>query len=865
MSLFSRVNSFIEDRIGIRSYPVKVVSLFALIVFVSMFLTLCVDVLFSYREVKEEIRIASERAALFRTTAIRNTILSLFQADMALADAIRREGLDSVRPFFGGYITCAYDGEYLLGNVNEKVLKEALVRSGNKSFYFHILPDTWLGISVINREGRKYAFCHSVPYLKSILSKRLGAISRYGAEFYFGKRPQVHEGDVLVSYESGFTNASMYVVVPSGNILHTLIKDRVVLYLRTYLILLLFLGLSYLLWARLINYPVLRIRKALESLEAGDYDLDLSDIKNAKDEFGFIGRLLSNYARDTKNRFDKLELITETALSPVNSPEEVPGFVRNVLDRIDEIFGARSSLFVIEDKESGRILMSIPSSRTTPEQAENLIGFYRSGSEGVRSDTGEPVCFKERGKRGCRSIVLFKLDEGTQGGLVFSFKEDMDKVNESYLKILCQHIVGTIKLSHLASTDPLTGIPNRRMLEIDMKNYGRLAKRYNKLLSLVMLDIDNFKSVNDTYGHAAGDEVLKKIANLIKESIRETDRVYRYGGEEFAILCPETDKEGAYELSERIRERIKNTKIEVDKDRYVYITVSLGVANFPEDASDPEELLTVADISLYRAKSEGKDKTVILLGSSDMDRYLERFRSERELDELIRSGSYTYHLQPIYEIQKDYVFGYELLFRVIKGGEEIPMGNFLDSVQDISLLERIDLITLRSVVELLKQDELYRYTFFINVSPRSLERGKLFSELSKLPSYFRSRIYLEITERETFLNAENALRYMEELKNLGYKVVMDDFGSGFSTLSSMRSFIKFLDLLKVDGSFIRNLSKDPYNRAILESIKAMADRFSIDLVAEYIETYEDLETVRKMGIRFGQGFYFGKADIKAIA
>ncbi len=863
MDLFSRINTFVEEKIGIRSYPVKVVSLFALIVFISMFLTFSVDVLISYKEVKEEIKVASERAALFRTTAIRNVVLSLFQGDTALVNLIRSEGISSVEPFLESYITCAYDGENFLGNVKKDILEEALRRSGERSFYFYLLPDSWLGVAVIRRDGNTYAFCHRVPYLQNILSKKLGAISKYGAEFYFGKKPQVEEGDVLVIYESGFSNASMFVVVPSKNILQALVKDRVILYMRTYLILLLFLGVSYLLWARLINYPVMKLREALEALESGNYDMDLSDIASAKDEFGFMGRLLRDYARETKQRFEKLELIMETALSSVSSPEEVPVFIRNLLSRIDEIFGTRASLFVVEER--GRVLMKIPSGRTSEEQASSLMEFYKKAKDAVSSDTVEPVCFKEVGRRGCRSIVLFRLDEGTEGGLVFSFKEDMDKVNESYLKILCQHIVGTIKLSHLASTDPLTGIPNRRMLEIDMKNFGRLAKRYGKHLSLVMLDIDNFKGVNDTYGHAVGDEVLKRIASLIKESIRDTDRVYRYGGEEFAILCPETDKKGAYELSERIREKIKGTGIEIGVGRRIYITVSLGVASFPEDAEEPEDLLTVADLSLYRAKSEGKDKTVAFLGSKDREEYLERFRSERELAELIRSGSYTHHLQPIYDIQRDYVFGYELLFRVIKEGRDLPMGSFIDKVDDVSLLEMIDLITLRHVMELLKQDELYRYTFFINVSPRSLERGKLLSELSKLPRHQRSRIYLEITERETFLNAREALGYMEELKNLGYKVVMDDFGSGFSTLSSMRNFIKFLDLIKVDGSFIRGIKRDPYNRAILESIKAMADRFSIDIVAEYIETYEDLETVRSMGIRFGQGFYFGKADIKAIA
>ncbi|MDQ7082195.1 MAG: diguanylate cyclase [Aquificota bacterium] len=240
---------------------------------------------------------------------------------------------------------------------------------------------------------------------------------------------------------------------------------------------------------------------------------------------------------------------------------------------------------------------------------------------------------------------------------------------------MCQHLFSTVRLTHLATTDPLTRIANRRMLGHDLERYGRIAKRYGKNLSLIMLDIDDFKGINDTYGHVVGDEVLKRIASVLKTSVRESDTLYRYGGEEFAVLCPETDKRGAYELAERIRKRVKDTRIEIKGDGLVYVTVSLGIASFPDDTEDPLELLSVTDISLYKAKREGKNRTAVLEGREDRESFLERFRKERELKEFLLKDSITYELQPIYDLKKDKVFGYELLFQAGRWGKTLSDGS----------------------------------------------------------------------------------------------------------------------------------------------------------------------------------------------
>ena len=244
---------------------------------------------------------------------------------------------------------------------------------------------------------------------------------------------------------------------------------------------------------------------------------------------------------------------------------------------------------------------------------------------------------------------------------------------------------------------------------------------------------------------------------------------------------------------------------------------------------------------------------------------MERFKREKELRTYIRSGKTLHHLQPIYDLRRGEVFGYELLFRVVDGDRLYTMGDFITHVEDLGLIEDIDRLTVSRLLKLLSYEELSNYCFFINVSPRSLDRGRILSELNLIPRHQRPRVYVEITERETFMDPEEALRHIEELKNMNFRIVLDDFGSGFSSIFQLRYFVKYLNLIKIDGSFVKRIHRDPYNRAIVESVKIMADRFSIDLVAEFIESEEELNVVKGIGIRFGQGFFFGKEEIRSIA
>ena len=860
MEAFVKLNKFIEERLQITSYPIKVLLLFSLVVSFSMILALTVDIIHSFSEIKREVRTAAERAVAFRSFAVRDVILEIFRTDIALTRLIKSEGPQVVEKLVGNALDCVVGENFQYGSYDKDLIKEALRSSAGKRMYFHLDPENWIGISVIDLDGFVVAFCRRVPHIEVILSGKLGAIAKYGARFYLGEKPAVPEGAIVVSQEKSYTNANMYVVIPFKNVLMTLVAERFILYVRLYLVFVLFLTISYLLWSKLVNFPITKLKETVEELEKGNYDVDFEPIRSAKDEFGYIARLLEEFAHETKGRIEKLQLMMRTALGTVSAPEEVHSFVKDTLNKVDELFKTQGSLLIMEENISEKTVLLVKSEKLDPSEVPPLLDLIRNQKErGLSQTKEEPFCVSVEREDACVSMVLFSLDQYVSGAVAIVFRGNKpSEMEQGYIRIICQHIINTLRLSHLASVDPLTGIPNRRVLEYDLNRLGKLARRYSKPLSLIMIDIDNFKHVNDTYGHPVGDEVLKRVARIIRESVRDSDTVYRYGGEEFAILCPETDKEGAFELAERIRKVIRNTSFKVDLDRDLLITVSIGVANFPEDTSDPQELIAIADISLYRAKREGKDRTVVLYGSEDKEIVISSFRTEKVVRQLIRERKVGYQLQPIVDLQKDYIFGYELLFRVVENGHLKPLGAFSSSFEDPVAIEEIDLCTLDFLRKILADPSMRDMCFFINVSPKSLEKGRIIEILDKIPKHQRSRVFVEITERETFADPLVAINYLDILRDMNYRVVMDDFGSGFSSIISMRSFVKYLDMIKVDGLLVKNVSKDPYNRAILEGIRAMASKFSMPIVAEYIENESDLKVVKSMEIRFGQGFYFRK-------
>ena len=863
MGLIPKINLFVEERVGVRSYPAKVSLLFALLIAVSLLLAFLIDVAISFRDIKKQVETASLRAAKFRTTAISNVMEGLFRADRTLVALYRAQGDKIFDKLLGSFIECAVLPNKMKGKVSQELLSEALKASEGKEKFFFFLPHSWKGIAMVRDGGDTFAFCHDVAYIESILSKRLGAIAKYGAEFSFGTSAEIPEAFIRVVYPNEFSNARMVVTVPFGSFVRTLLADRVVVYIRLFTIFSVILLLAYFPISRLLSYPIKRLRQTIEELDRGNYDTDMRDLLSAKDEFGATARVLHRFSQDTKMRLQKLELIVETALYTVDSLDELPDFAKQVLDRINAIFRARVSLLILEDRLLNREIVSIYSGLADREKVSELVRFFSEEGAQVIAHHLKLECRIQRSENFCRSLMAFRVSESVFGGLIFEFDHFVDAEDEGYLRVLAQHIAGTVRLCYLASTDSLTGIPNRRMLDHDLRKLSQLATEWGMSLSLIMIDIDDFKYVNDTYGHRVGDEVLKRIASVIRENIRETDSVYRYGGEEFTVLALDTPKDEAVKLAEKIREAIKKEKVWIDKDRYVSVTVSIGLASLPEDTEDPEELLIIADIGLYKAKGSGKDRTIFLRSKEDVEFYKDLFGRGMDIADLLEKGLFTYELEPIYYLPSGELFGYELLFRAIKEGKPVHVSEFFLRLADVSLIEEIDLGLIEMLPDILKRYPSGKLS--VNISPKTLERGRILPLLEGVDRSLRERVLIEVTEREPFRDREEGFEILKRLKELGYGIVIDDFGSGMASLANLRDWSQAVDFIKIDGTFVRNSGRDRQGKDLLELIRTAAERFGVESIAEQIETEEDLRAVVEAGIKLGQGRLLGSSEAKVLS
>ncbi|MDQ7056865.1 MAG: bifunctional diguanylate cyclase/phosphodiesterase [Persephonella sp.] len=436
-------------------------------------------------------------------------------------------------------------------------------------------------------------------------------------------------------------------------------------------------------------------------------------------------------------------------------------------------------------------------------------------------------------------------------------------VVESILSTLL-NVVGSVKaiykytkdLEYYATRDPLTELYNQRVFwELAGYEVGR-AKRYNYKFSMLVMDIDNFKIVNDTYGHEFGDKFLIKVANLFEKSIRPGDVVARYGGDEFVMLLPQTDENGAFTVAKRILENAGNFFITTPDGRNITPKFSVGIATYPDHAVDVKELFAIADEMMYKAKQSGKGQ-IKLPEEKDI---LEFFKKENEISivlaEAVDNKKIVPYFQPIFSTETGKVEAYEVLSRIFINGEIIPAHRFVEIAERTGLIFRMDLIVIEKALEKLKNR---KGKIFINLSPKSLIIADYLKKVKEMVRKYRinpDRIIFEITERDTVKNFSALQSFVINLKENGFQFAIDDFGSGFSSFFYVKQLP--IDYVKIEGAFIQNLTKDEKDRAFVESIVTLSQKLGIKTIAEFIEDEETYHTVKEMGIDYAQGYHLGK-------
>jgi len=418
------------------------------------------------------------------------------------------------------------------------------------------------------------------------------------------------------------------------------------------------------------------------------------------------------------------------------------------------------------------------------------------------------------------------------------------------------------ELRHMADHDPLTGLLNRRGLDTELERHVAHVNRYGARGALLVLDLDHFKTVNDTLGHEAGDRLIVTVAHLLRSRLRQSDAIARLGGDEFAILLTDATEEEATHVAREVVHDVQDRAVVVSGRVSRHITASVGVTMFTKGLVNSEEALVNADLAMYDAKEAGRDRVAIhSTERHDEPRMKMRLGWMERIRGALDNGQFTLHCQPIMELHSGAVHQYELLLRMVDdSGDTIPPGAFLYIADRYDLIQELDAWVFREAIKLLDSEEHERIgSLNVNVSGKSLGDERFLAAIeSELTSsgVDPSRLIFELTEPAAISNVTLARTFADRLKQLGCRFALDDFGAGFGSFFYLKH-IPF-DYLKIDGEFVTSCLTSRTDQLVIESLVSVARGLGKLTIAEGVEDGETELFLRRSGVDLAQGFHIGR-------
>ena len=430
-------------------------------------------------------------------------------------------------------------------------------------------------------------------------------------------------------------------------------------------------------------------------------------------------------------------------------------------------------------------------------------------------------------------------------------------------KAQSQLLANQQRLDKLANHDHLTGLPNRLFLQAHLPEAIARCQESRQMLAVLFLDLDRFKHINDSRGHEVGDKLLQEIAKRVRAAVRPADIVVRMGGDEFVVVLHRVNAPDEVALAATRINEVLSQPVMID-GRALVATVSIGVSIFPRDGATMGELLKHSDTAMYQAKDLGRNNYQVF--SPQMDRTLkERVAIESSLRAGLKLSQFDVHYQPIIDIHTRRVAGLEALLRWKHPAQGyLSPQRFIGVAEETGLIIPIGQFVLERVgrdISTWREQGAHLVPVSMNVSAVQLERTKLRELVQQAMDRFRigpQLLALELTEGSLFETRSGEFREdaLASLRDLGVKIAIDDFGTGYSSLSYLKRWR--VDSLKIDRKFINDIVTDPSDHAIVSAIIAMARSLNIQVVAEGIETWQQLEILRNMGCALAQGFLFAK-------
>jgi diguanylate cyclase (GGDEF)-like protein/PAS domain S-box-containing protein len=604
-----------------------------------------------------------------------------------------------------------------------------------------------------------------------------------------------------------------------------------------------------------IDKPLQLISNAVNRLSEGKLTSRLNPSDFAKDEFLLVANSFNTFAKRNEQLINELSSTHDALLE---NQHRLNAILENALVGIAHLKDRR---FI-----------------SVNQRFEEMFGYDRNNIEGLQTEIlfSSKNDFETVGKEAYKNLAehkpyynewLVQHKDGNEFWCAFSAKSIEDGKPELGTIWLYEDITERKhtekQLITLANYDILTGLPNRALFLDRLKKQIELAERHSQIISVMFIDLDRFKQVNDSLGHEIGDILLKNVADKLNNCVRSSDTVARLGGDEFTIMMVDIKNElipkrTANKIILALREAIFINGHEIN------ISPSIGISMYPTDGSNVADLVRNSDAAMYHAKKLGRNNYQFYSNEMNSES-LHKLTLESRLRRAIDNEEFELHFQKQINLIDETVIGYEALIRWRdETGEVIPPDQFIPILEDSGMINAVGEWVISEAcrcASLLTQNEPHSIKIAINLSARQFQDKNLIRHIDKMLDKNKldpKDLELEITETVLMSGSASNQSILNDLHEMGCNIVLDDFGTGYSSLAYLKQFP--IDMIKVDRSFIRDILSDPSDAAICNAIRAMADSLNIDVIAEGVETKEQLDYLIDNGFTIVQGYYYGKPE-----
>lgn len=517
---------------------------------------------------------------------------------------------------------------------------------------------------------------------------------------------------------------------------------------------------------------------------------------------------------------------------------------KNGVIRVGNDFAAQLTGFTQEQLYGRRFVDLIAETESRQDVQNQLQALCKNGQ---RQMEHEHDLISKDGER--RKVVWVHTplhEEYTDGTALLSVGMD-----------ITERVRAESKMRWLANHDPLTSLTNRHRFFEELTRFYDEVLRTGNCAALLVLDLDHFKEINDTSGHAAGDALLRMVAEELKNRARKSDIVARLGGDEFAMLMPQTGRCGAESFAKQLNERLAGTPFVYDEKRY-RIGVSIGIAFLPEHGADIQEVMANADLAMFEAKRTGRSRARVFTEELKQSKTVtQNVYWNDVLTEAMEQKQLFFYYQPIIDIASGNLVYTEALLRLHLSDDRLVMpGEFLPSAERAGLNYDLDCYVVEMAIQTLLEDAHKRLS--INLSTASLndfEWVQLLVQAIQLHNLDPKRMIFEITETAVIHDMEKAKQIVHEVTDLGFCFAVDDFGAGFSSLYYLKQLP--VNYVKIDQSLIRDIANDEEDRDFVRALVSMVHAYGKTVVAEGVENEATLQLLKAMKVDLVQGFYLG--------